>query len=166
MPPYQLVRDLRERPHQDTPQTFTAPPGGRDDLVRLLEQSSQPIKSVGGNEFSKVPGVWPATRQGYKGTPIPARPSRVSGGIYAQNTVEQGANNECSCDERQRDRLRAGHVLASRAMVDCGVHSFCSTRTMASRPKPMTSVMTLGSISSIAAAKKSTRSNHVALRRK
>src|SRR5215207_6755694 len=57
MPPYQLVRDLRGGVRTGIPLKRSRPHRGRDDLLRLLEQEPQPINSVSGNEFSKVPGV-------------------------------------------------------------------------------------------------------------
>ena len=89
-----------------------------------------------------------------------------SGGVHAQNAVEHGAGDQRCRNQRQGDELCAGHVLASGAIMDCGVHNFCSNSAIASRTMPMTSVTALGSISNIAATKKITRSNHVAVRRK
>ncbi len=125
----------------------------------LLDQEAQPIK-----------GTWPNdVRTGscsvHRASCV-ARAADLALGIYPQNTEYYRAKEESCGDNGQRSELCAGHVLVSGAILARIVHTFCTNRPMASRPKPMTSVMAFGSISSMAATKKSARSNHLAVRRK
>jgi len=92
--------------------------------------------------------------------------ARLEGsGIEPQKAVGHGAGDEHGCDKRECEDLRSGHVLASRVVTGRGVQNFCSNRTTASTQRPITSVIALGSISSIAATKNSARSNQAATRR-